>query len=93
MLKHVSISGLKDSGRKKRDIISVGVAAFICAIWKARNLACFKNKWPREPVDVLRRIVFLIKYWCNLQVKEYANWSWFRVQSYWEKLQIKFSKQ
>jgi hypothetical protein len=36
-------------------------------------LACFEKKWPREPVDVLFRVVYWINYWCDLQVKEDAK--------------------
>jgi hypothetical protein len=57
----------------RRKILAVGVAAVIWAIWKARNLACFENKWPKEPVEVLHRVTYWIDYWCNLQVKETAK--------------------
>jgi hypothetical protein len=36
-------------------------------------LACFENKWPKEPVEVLHRVTYWIDYWCNLQVKETAK--------------------
>jgi hypothetical protein len=61
---------LKGFGRKKRNLTSVGVAAVPWTIWKTRNLACFESKWPNEPIDVLNRVVYWIKLWSDLQVKE-----------------------
>jgi hypothetical protein len=66
-------SWLKSFALGKRKILTVGVAAVIWTVWKARNLACFEKKWPREPVDVLFRVVYWINYWCDLQVKEDAK--------------------
>jgi hypothetical protein len=39
-------------------------------IWKTRNLACFEQKWPKEPFEVIIRICYSIDFWSKLQVKE-----------------------
>lgn len=47
--------------------MSVGVATVFWGIWKARNQACFENKWPSEPIKVLHRIGYWINWWTNSQ--------------------------
>jgi hypothetical protein len=53
---------VKEFPGKKRNIISIDFAAVIWAIWKARNLACFGKKWPREPIDIIHHVVYWIDY-------------------------------
>jgi hypothetical protein len=47
---------------KKRNVLSIGVAAIIWEFWKARNLACFEKKWLREPIDIIHCVVYWINY-------------------------------
>ena len=54
-------------------IMTVGVAAVLWGIWKTQNLACFENKWPSEPIEVLHRICSFIDLWANLQKSEDAK--------------------
>lgn len=49
---------LKNLGSVKKKLFTVGVAAVIWSICKARNLACFQKKWPSEPSAVLFRVSF-----------------------------------
>ena len=58
---------LNGFGKNQKKKMMVGVAAILWGIWKTRNLACFENKWPSEPIEVLHRICFLIDWWANLQ--------------------------
>ena len=46
----------------------VVVAAIMWGIWKTRNLACFENKWPKEPVEVISKFCFWIEFWAKMQV-------------------------
>ena len=50
--------------------MAVGFAAVLWGIWKARNLACFQNKWPDEPSSVVFQICGWIQTWSSLQVKQ-----------------------
>ena len=61
---------LRRYGKKKRNLVAVGVAAVIWSIWKARNLACFQNKWPDEPHSVIFQVCYWIQHWSSLQVKQ-----------------------
>lgn len=58
---------LKGMGSVKKKTFFVGVAATVWSIWKARNLACFQNKWPNEPSDVLFKVSYFINEWSVLQ--------------------------
>ena len=69
---HVISEWLKKQG-KQRKILTVGVAAILWGIWKARNNACFEKVWPDEPIDVIYRICYWIQWWSLLQVKQDAK--------------------
>ena len=51
-------------------MLAVGMAAILWGIWKARNLACFWNKWPDEPSSVVFQICLWIQTWSSLKVKQ-----------------------
>ena len=61
---------LRRYGKKKRDLVAVGIAAVFWGIWKTRNLACFQNIWPDAPCSVVLRICEWIQHWSSLQVKQ-----------------------
>ena len=63
-------SWLRGYGKKKRNLITVGIAAVIWSLWKARNLACFQYKWPDEPCTVICKICSYIQQWSSLQVTQ-----------------------
>ena len=67
---HCISSWLRGYGKKKRNLITVGIAAVIWSIWKTRNLACFQNKWPDEPCTVIFKICSWIQQWSLLQVRQ-----------------------
>ena len=70
---HCLMEWLDGFGKKQLSKISVGIAAVFWGIWKTRNLACFENKWPKEPVEVIHEIGFWIDWWANLQGSEDAK--------------------
>ena len=57
-------------GNKQRKKIAVGVAAIFWGLWKTRNLACFENKWPVEPIEVIHKVCYWTDLWANLQAWE-----------------------
>ena len=67
------IAWLNGFGKKKRNILSVGMASIIWHIWKTRNAACFQGEWPVEPYLVIIRICDGIQKWCILQVSQDAK--------------------
>ena len=55
---------------KQKLTVAVGVATVFWGLWKTRNMACFENKWPMEPIEVIHRVCFWIDFWANLQRSE-----------------------
>ena len=51
--------------KKTKKKVTVGVAAVFWGLWKTRNLACFENKWPNEPVEVIHKIGYWIDWWAD----------------------------
>jgi hypothetical protein len=49
---------VKTFSRKKEKLVTMGIAAMFRGIWKARNMVCFVNKWPSEPIEMMNRIFF-----------------------------------
>lgn len=54
-------------GRRTRKLILVGLIAVVWNIWIARNSACFKQKWPSEPVQVIFDICRCIELWAKMR--------------------------
>lgn len=53
-----------------KNLIVVGVAAIIWAIWKTRNKACFDKKLPNDPTDVIFSVCHWMDSWAILQKAE-----------------------
>ena len=49
-VQHCLNDWLNGFGKKQRKKIAVGVAVIFWGLWKTRNLTCFENKWPVEPL-------------------------------------------
>lgn len=56
--------------KNMRNMMMVGAAAVIWAIWKTRNKACFDNILPKDPIEVVYLVGNLIKSWAILQKLE-----------------------
>ena len=70
---HCLTSYLDKFDKNSKKLCMVGIAAVFWGIWKTRNLACFENKWPSEPIEVVHRICYWIDWWANLQGTEDAK--------------------
>lgn len=53
-----------------RKIATVGVPRVLWGIWKARNLAYVRRKWPGDPRVIRIQIIYRIEQWRVLQVRE-----------------------
>jgi hypothetical protein len=47
-----------------------GLAAVCSAIWKARNKACFEQKYIKHPAEIVIHACALMKHWAGLYKKE-----------------------
>jgi hypothetical protein len=54
-------------GKKLKKLVVTGVAAVLWAIWKSRNKACFENKLPNDPTDVIFSVCHWLESWIPLQ--------------------------
>ena len=70
---HCLTSYLDKFDKNSKKLCMVGFAAVFWGLWKTRNLACFENKWPCEPIEVVHRICYWIDWWANLQGTEDAK--------------------
>ena len=61
------LNGFKGKTKLK---VAVGLAAVFWGLWKSRNLACFENKWPLEPIEIVHKVCYFIDIWANLQKSE-----------------------
>lgn len=57
-------------GKGMKTLMVVGVAAIFWAIWKVRNTACFENKLPNDPIDVVFLTCHWIESWVVMQKLE-----------------------
>ncbi len=69
-LKHLLSSWIQTCDKITKQLMLVGVAAVILAIWKARNKACFDHILPNSPVDILYNACSLMLDWAILQSSE-----------------------
>lgn len=53
--------------RRDMKIAIVGVAAILWTLWKTRNDACFRCKWPYDPSSVFFVVCSTIDSWAGLQ--------------------------
>lgn len=52
---------------ESRNLQIMGLAAICWAIWKLRNMACFKHKLPRSPAEFVCDACSFMRYWVGLQ--------------------------
>lgn len=52
---------------RERKLAVVGIASVIWIIWKTRNDACFRDKWPNDPTNVIFVICSNIEYWSHCE--------------------------
>lgn len=46
----------------------LGVSTICWAIWKARNNACFENKFIKSPLEIICHAGALMKFWAGLYI-------------------------
>lgn len=51
---------------KMRNVVAVGVAAILWAIWRTRNKACFENIFPYDPTSVIVQATHWLEFWSGL---------------------------
>ncbi len=61
---------LKKLDKNMKDLVMVGMAAIIWAIWKSRNKACFEKVYPKDPTDVIFLACHWVDSWALLQKEE-----------------------
>lgn len=71
-LNHQDIFGhwLDRHDKNMKHLIVIGLAAIIWTIWKSRNKACFENKFPRDPTDLVFMACSWVDSWASLQKLE-----------------------
>jgi hypothetical protein len=50
-----------------RSLIAIGTADVIWTIWKTRNDACFRDKYPYDPTGIVCILAHYILVWANFQ--------------------------
>lgn len=67
---HMFGAWLNNYGKQMKIMLVVGIDAVFWAIWKTRNRACFENKLPCDPIDVVFLTCHWIETWAVLQKSE-----------------------
>lgn len=58
---------LRSFDRKLRKLITICVAANLWNIWRTRNISCFENKIPSDPITFIHLICHWLLSWAILQ--------------------------
>ncbi len=70
-INHLLGSWLSNFDKHSKQLVMVGVAAVLWAIWKLRNKACFDKKiWPNDPIELIYLTCRFIENWAILQKSE-----------------------
>jgi hypothetical protein len=59
--------GLNFKGCGAKNLMVVGVASVLWALWNARNVACFRNVFLVSPVSIISQISHYTHFWDGLQ--------------------------
>jgi hypothetical protein len=61
---------IKSFLKTQRNLVLCGAAALCWTLWKTRNDACFNNKKPNDPANVIYRLCNLLSGWAFLQTDQ-----------------------
>jgi hypothetical protein len=51
---------IKSFPKSQRNLVLCGAAALYWILWKIRNHACFNNKYPNDPVNVIYMLCYVL---------------------------------